>query len=241
MRAKYGSVFLWFILSLTFTSKSLSEEWVFVDIEPKANSKLVGHEWWTGNKGDSTLSRLPMGQIAEFEGPGNKKVKFKIIDGALVLFGTNAAKWPKEIKGIAVGAKAKFIYFLHATGWEQNGVPSYKFVINYDDNKKQELEMISGFNSDDWCHEGAPLQDKKDSVWAWIKKEGPPCGHAGLITTRWENPSPEKKIASIDAISLELASVPVIPAITLGEATLSVAPHQKLATTWATLKLEEMK
>lgn len=236
MRAKSLSALLAFLLNLTFTLSGLSEEWVFVDIGPHANSKLVGHEWWTGNKGDSTLSRLPIGQIAELEGPANKKVKFQLIDGALVLFGTNAAKWPKAVLGIAVGAKAKFIYFLHATGWEQNGVPSYKFVINYEDKKKQELEMISGFNSDDWCHEGAPLQDKKDSVWAWMKKEGPPCGHAGLITTRWENPSPEKKIASIDAISLELASVPVIPAITLGEATLGVEPHQKLTTTWGELK-----
>ena len=33
------------------------DEWVFVDIEPYANTKLVDHEWWTLNAGrQHTLS-----------------------------------------------------------------------------------------------------------------------------------------------------------------------------------------
>lgn len=91
------------------------DEWVFVDIEPYANTKLVEHEWWTLNKGDSTLSRLPIGEIDDFDGP-DKKVKFQIIDGAIVIFGTNAAKWPKAVEDIVIDGKAKFVYFLHATG-----------------------------------------------------------------------------------------------------------------------------
>ena len=47
---------------------------------------------------------------------------------------------------------------------------------------------------------------------------------AGLITTKWENPRPDDWIETIDIVSLELASVPIIPAITLGEATLAVEP-----------------
>ena len=210
------------------------DEWVYVDIEPYANTKLVEHEWWTLNPGDSTLSRLPIDEVGEFEGPDGK-VEFQIIDGAIVVFGTNAAKWPKAVEDIEVGGKAKFVYFFHATGWEQNGVPSYKFVMHYRTGKKEELEMISGFNSDDWCHDGTNLEDD-NSVWGWIKKEGGPCGHAGLITTKWENPRPDDWIETIDVVSLELGSVPVIPAITLGEATLAVDPAQKLAVTWGSLK-----
>ncbi len=114
------------------------DEWVFVDIEPYANTKLVDHEWWTLAKGDSTFSRLPIGEVEDFDGP-DKKVQFQIIDGAIVIFGTNAAKWPKAVEDIVVDGKAKFIYFLHATGWEQNGVPSYKFVMNYQDGKKEDV------------------------------------------------------------------------------------------------------
>ena len=43
-------------------------------------------------------------------------------------------------------------------------------------------------------------------------------------------------IETIDIVSLELGSVPIIPAITLGEATLAVDPVQKLTTTWGSLK-----
>ena len=210
------------------------DEWVFVDIEPYSNTKLVDHEWWTLNAGDSTLSRLPIGEVGEFDGPDGK-VEFQIIDGAIVVFGTNAAKWPKAVEDIEIGGKAKFVYFFHATGWEQNGVPSYKFVMHYRSGKKEELEMISGFNSDDWCHDGTDLEDD-NSVWGWIKKEGGPCGHAGLITTKWENPRSDDWIETIDILSLELGAVPIIPAITLGEATLAVDPAQKLAVTWGSLK-----
>ena len=210
------------------------DEWVHIDLEDVVNTKLVDHQWWTLNPGDSTLSRLPIDEVGEFEGPDGK-VEFQIIDGAIVLFGTNAAKWPKAVNDIVIGGKAKFVYFFHATGWEQNGVPSYKFVMHYRSGKKEELEMISGFNSDDWCHDGAALQDD-NSVWGWIKKEGGPCGHAGLVTTKWENPRPDDWIETIDAVSLELGSVPVIPAITLGEATLAVDPAQKLAVRWGSLK-----
>jgi len=210
------------------------DEWVHIDIEPYSNTKLVEHQWWTLNPGDSTLSRLPIGEVDEFEGPDGK-VEFQIIDGAIVVFGTNAAKWPKAVEDIEVGGKAKFVYFFHATGWEQNGVPSYKFVMHYRTGKKEELELTSGFNSDDWCHDGADLGDD-NSVWGWILKEGGPCGHAGLITTKWENPRPDDWIETIDIVSLELGSVPIIPAITLGEATLAVDPAQKLAVTWGGLK-----
>lgn len=69
-----------------------------------------------------------------------------------------------------------------------------------------------------------------------MKKEGPPCGHAGLVTTKWENPRPDIWIDTIDVVSLELGSVPVIPAITLGEATLDVEFEGKLSVTWGSLK-----
>lgn len=222
-------------ISLFFVGTAAAlDEFVFVDLEEKSNTFLVGHQWWTKTPGDSTLSLLPIDKVGTFEGPDGK-VKFQIIDGAIVVFGTNAVQWPKEVEDIVVEGKAKFIYFLHATGWEQNGVPSYVFVMNYRDGKKEELEMISGFNSDDWCHDDAALEDK-NSVWGWVKKAGGPCGHAGLITTKWENPRPDIWIDTIDVVSLELGSVPVIPAITLGEATFDVEPAGKLSITWGSLK-----
>ena len=48
-----------------------------------------------------------------------------------MLFGTNSVQdLPKKIEGIKIDPKAqkiKYIYFLHATGWEENAKPSYSF------------------------------------------------------------------------------------------------------------------
>lgn len=208
--------------------------WAFVDLQPNANSTLVGFEWWTGNPGDSTLSRLPIGKEAEFEGPDGR-VRFLVGPKAIVLNGTNAPKWPKEVKGIAVGGKAKAIYFLHATGWSFAGAPSYQFVLNYNDKTQSALDMITNENSRDWYHEGQVLNDK-NSVWGWQLKEGPPCGHAGLITTKWNHPKPDKTIVTLDAISFGTAAVPILVAVTLGEATLSVSPRGNATLLWGALK-----
>ena len=70
----------WFILIallcvvslLTTGIATALDEWVHVDLEPFVNSKLVKHQWWTKQPGDSTLSRLPIGEVDEFEGPDGK-------------------------------------------------------------------------------------------------------------------------------------------------------------------------
>ncbi len=222
------------IISFSVEQTIALEEWVPIDIEPYSNTKLKGHQWWTLNAGDSTYSRLPIGEVADFEGP-EKEVKFQIIDGAIVLFGTNAARWPKSVDDITIGGKAKSIYFLHATGWSAAGVPSYKFVMNYNGGKQEVLEMITNVNSHDWCHETKVFEDK-NSVWGWTLNEGPPCGHAGAITTKWDNPHPTSEIISIDAVSLELGAVPIILAISLGDGSLDVYPTEKMTLTWGSLK-----
>ena len=234
----YVLAFLITTISFALVPTGLTaEEWVFVDLKPKANSRL-DQQWWTGEKAASTLSFLPIGKTEDFAGPNDKKVKFKIEKECVVVFGTNAAKWPKKIAGIKTDPKVQkvsFVYFLHATGWEDNAAPSYKFIMHYDDNSKAELEMQSGINSDDWCHDDSKLQDK-NSVWGWIKKEGAPCGHAGLITTKWKNPKPNKGIVSIDIESLGTGAVPVIADITLGDVLLNVDVQKKLTTKWGVLK-----
>ena len=107
--------------------------------------------------------------------------------------------------------------------------------MNYRGGKTEELEMISGFNSHDWCDIEKDLPDE-NSVWGWKAHEKPACDKAGLITTKWENPHPNTEIVSIDAVSLELGSVPIIVAISLSEGSLDVHPVQKLTLTWGSLK-----
>ena len=223
-------------ISMTMLTPAFSEKWLFVDLKPYANAKIINTQWWTGIPGGSDLEgaidAATKGQ--KFKGPGDEEVPFNVENANLRLFGTNAGANPKKISGMKVGATAKLIYFLHMTGWEDNGQPSYKFVMSYQDRSTQELEIQSGINSDDWCHVPAQLKDK-NSAWAW-QETGVTCGNVGLIATKWENPTPQKRIECIDVVSLETPAVPGLFAITLGDASLAVASVGKLTTMWATIK-----
>lgn len=222
------------LIGIVICRFSEAKEWITVDIQPNSNSKVDGGtQWWTGAAGGSTLQDLPKGKGILKGSDGD--VPYNIGPGCIVLNGTNAPKWPKEAKGIKVEAAAEEIYFLHATGWEFPGAPSYKFIMNYEGGSKKELLIISHQNSDDWCHDGTPLPDK-NSVWGWISKAGPPCGHAGLITTKWPNPEAAKVIKSIDIESIGTPAVPLIVGITLGGATKDVEAAGKLPITWGHIK-----
>jgi hypothetical protein len=213
-----------------------AEKWAFIDLKPYANAKIVDTQWWTGNAGSSDLEELL--DIAkdghEFEGPGDEMVAFKVEDANLRIYGTNAPANPKEIEGIKVGMKAETLYFLHMTGWEAVGTPSYKFVMNYEDGSSEELIIESHFNSDDWCAIPAVLPDE-NSAQIWTEP-GVTCGTVSVIATKWENPRPGKRINTIDFISLETAAVPGLFAITLGGASATVDQNGKLTTIWASIK-----
>lgn len=229
-------ILLFCFLILTFVLPAFSGQFAFIDLKPKANSKILNTSWWTGNAGGSDLEELyeKAKDGAEFEGPGGEKIPFKVENACLVIYGTNSAGNPKKIEGIKVDMKAESIYFLHMTGWQQEGIPSYKFVMNYGDGSKQELLMQSHINSDDWCHIPAQLNDK-NSKQIWIES-GVTCGQVSVIATKWENPSKAKTIKTIDFVSLETAAVPGLFAITLGGASAAIIPLDRLIVTWASIK-----
>ena len=230
-----ATVIACFMYTMAITP-AFSEEWLFVDLEPHANAKIVDTQWWTGNPGNSDLEEAIEASENgdEFDGPGGEKVPFEVKNANLRIFGTNAGANPLEITGIEVGGTDEAIYFLHMTGWEAAGQPSYKFVMNYEDGNTEELLMETHINSDDWCHVPAKLQDD-NSAWAW-QETGQTCGTVALIATKWENTRPAARIGTIDFVSLETGAVPGLFGITLGDASFAVDAVEKLATTWATIK-----
>lgn len=231
----YGAILSVFLCSFLITN-AFSGDFVYIDLKPYANSKIMKTNWWTAQAGNTDLEEAL--EIAkdghEFEGPGGEMVPFKIEDAVLTVFGTNSAAMPKEIKGIKIGMKAESVYFLHMTGWEAVGVPSYKFVMNYDNKSKEELLMESNVNSDNWDQVPAPLVDK-NSAWVW-QETAVTVANGGLIATRWENPKKSNRIETIDFISLETAAVPALFALTMGGASTAVSPETKLPVTWSELK-----
>jgi hypothetical protein len=230
------------VLSAVTVSMALSAGFVFVDLKPSANSKIVKVNWWTGLAGNSDFDEVF--DIAknghDFKLPDDSTVPFKIEDAVLTVYGANSAAMPKRIDGIKVGMSAKSIYFLHMTAWENVGVPSYKFIIHYDDGSTEELPMESNINSDNWDQVPATvpaLMQDKNSAWVW-REAAVTVANGGLICTRWDNPKAAKPIKTIDLVSLETPAVPALFAITLGGASAAVNPGDKLATTWSYLKIE---
>ena len=226
------------VLSVVPVSMAFSEQFAFVDLKPNANSKILKTNWWTGQAGNTDLEEaLDIAKNGhEFEGLGDVKVPFKIEDAVLTVFGSNSVGNPKKIEGIKIGKAAKTIYFLHMTGWENVGAPSYKFIMHYDDGSTEELLMESNINSDNWDQVPAPLKDK-NSAWVWKETAGT-VANGGLIATKWDNPKASKLIKTIDFISLETPAVPALFALTLGDVSAAVTSGGKLATTWSYLKTD---
>jgi len=224
------------VLLAISSTMAYSAGFVFVDLKPYANSKILKTNWWTGQPGNSDLEEaLAIAKNGhEFEGLPEGKVPFKIEDAVLTVYGTNSVAMPKKIEGIKIGAVAKVVYFLHMTGWEAVGVPSYKFIMRYDDGSSEELLMESNVNSDNWDQVPAPLKDK-NSAWVW-KETAVIVANGGLIATRWDNPKSARRIQTIDFVSLETAAVPALFALTLGGASAAVLPNAKLISTWSYIK-----
>jgi len=148
-------------------------------------------------------------------------VEFEVGDGVLQL-GSSSVDKPKEIKGIKVDGSLKKLHFLHATGY--NAEPDTvigKYIVHYDDKSTAEIDIVYGRDVVDW--------------WAYPDREGPTKGKAvwegeneaskgfdakiKLYLMTWENPKPEKKVASIDFVAPnpEQSAAPFCVAITADE------------------------
>lgn len=233
-------VFAFTILLFLVATTAFSAGFIFIDLKPYANSKIIKTNWWTGVAGVSDLEEaLDIAKNGhEFELPDGSKVPFKIEDAVLTVYGTNSAAMPKKIEGIKIGATAQAIYFLHMTGWESVGAPSYKFIMHYDDGKTEELPLESNVSSDNWdqvpATVPAQMQDE-NSAWVW-RESAVTVANGGLISTRWDNPKAARRIDTIDFVSLETAAVPALFAITLSGASTSVESNDKLPTMWSEIK-----
>ena len=146
---------------------------------------------------NNNLKSLPTGK-QKFEG-----VEFEIGDGLMQL-GSSSVEKPKEIKGIKVGRTLKKLHFLQATGYSTaNDTTIGKYVIHYEDKTTADVEIVYGRDVVDWWaypEQVAPTKGK--AVW-----EGENEASKGfnakikLYLMTWENPKPDKKVASIDFVA----------------------------------------
>ncbi|MBI5832087.1 MAG: hypothetical protein HZB16_07235, partial [Armatimonadetes bacterium] len=112
--------------------------------------------------------------------------------------GQHAPTLPSEVKGIRVGGLAERLWFLHTACWavaEGNNAVIGRYVIHYEDGTSTVMPLRYGLELKDWW-DPAPLSG---SQVAWTGRN---LMHSpiGLWVTPWENPNPDKAIATIDFI-----------------------------------------
>ncbi len=178
-----------------------------------------GKGGWT-DQGKNDFRNIPLG-LRKASG-----VVFDVIDpaknngtGCIVLAGVQRPNFPDAVKGIPVNAKFSRLFFLHAVAWD--GPEAGRYRIHYADGGSADYQLVPGVNIGDWWMIGY-LPEAKPGLLA----PNPTRDQVGCYVGCWENPYPEREIASLDFLSaryqdsgainydLSKAPVPVLIAVT---------------------------
>lgn len=189
----------------------------FIDLGAAANRAFTdripgdGKGGWT-DQGENCLRNAPWG-VTDCNG-----VPFDFIRpdqnndrACIVLKSSNLPQLPDAVRGIDVNLRAESLYFLHAGAWLSGAIQeAFRYVVHYSDGSSETIPMMPTIDFDDW----------------WIRSRGKAPGTArcrvawtnserkGFYALRWDNPYPDKLIASIDIESANTSVSPLIAAIT---------------------------
>jgi hypothetical protein len=109
------------------------------------------------------------------------------------------------------------LHFLHATGYRtEPDTVIGKYVIQYEDNTKAEIEIVYGKDVVDWWNYPCAPGTSRGKV-AWKGENEASKGFNAtlqLFLMTWENPHPKKKVASIAYLSTQTDAAPFCVAIT---------------------------
>jgi hypothetical protein len=193
------------------------DDTVYIDLKAKANHKLKDPFHDAGTFKENNLAALKVG-VQKLGG-----VKFKIGEGFLQLGSKLLPNMPEKVEGIAVNRKLAKLHILHATGWGSSpeGNPAHeaddtliaKYIINYEDKSNTEIEVVHGRDVRDWWYgEGDKSADRSKVAWTGENPDSKRLHKkVRLFLTTWENPSPGKKIVSIDYVATQKEKTPAAP------------------------------
>jgi len=184
-----------------------------LDISAKTNLTLTQQ---LGNLPDNDLRELPRGDQT-FAG-----VKFHVADAVILLACQNLRDRPEKVEGIAVGGSFSKACFLHGTAsWGcEDGTVIGLYRVNYQGGAVAEIPIVFGEDVRNWICKTEQKPVTRGTI-AWIGRN-PAVRRWGeairLYITAWENPQPDKKVLSIDYVSLNTKASPFCVAITLEQA-----------------------
>jgi hypothetical protein len=193
-----------------------------IDFQKFGNKEVTGN--FAGGDETNVLKDFPTGEKTLADVPF-------VIGKKLVMLGSTAQKdEPARVEGIPVGKVASKLHFLHANGYGggpnkegsawfvKDGTPIGAYVVHYEDKTTAEIPIVYGEQTRDWFYaEGEKEPSKAKVAWAG---ENPFATNVGskvrVYRMTWENPHPDKKIATIDFAGKkeETPAAPFVIAIT---------------------------
>jgi hypothetical protein len=191
-----------------------------VDFKPTVNMDWRDEKWgdgmggWT-DQGDTDMRGITVG-VRNFLG-----IPFDVIDPAknagkavLTLKSKKFAPGP-ESATVNVDAKARSLYFLHASAWTGGHMADY--IVHYADGTNAVIPIRAKEEICDWwgATHGAKYRvaflipnAKTDAV--------------GLVVYGWDNPNPDKVIKSIEFASKMVDGIVLVAGVTLSDKPLSL-------------------
>jgi hypothetical protein len=191
----------------------LRERLTFVDLDSRGNEFVVDGPGGNGND----LARLPRGVQRMGE------TFFRVGEKLIHLRGQNAAGLPDSVTGIPVGALAARVHILHAVQQAVmlgNTVGAY--AVRYADGSSIRIRVVYGRDvANWWSFSKAPPELPTNAEIAWSGSNDAIDLNPGmqvqvrLFAMTWINPYPDRRIATIDAMSNNTTCDPFLVAITL--------------------------
>ncbi len=180
----------------------------FINLDPYVTAGLEAHYY-----GGSAGSDLPLE-------PGKQRIgglDFRIGKGLIQLGGSNLEKMPREVKGIQVGLRFRRLRVLHSCSRDASeGTQIGGYTMHYDDETTVEIPIEYGVHVKDWwAHWGQMAEvSGAQAVWTSGTALSPPVR---LYVMTWDNPSPDKVVATMDCSSTGADCAPFVVAMTVEE------------------------
>jgi len=193
-----------------------------IDIQKHGNKEVLG--MFAGGDETNVLKDFPTGEKKFGE------VTFNVGKKLIMLGSTAQKEEPGTVEGIEVGRIASRLHFLHANGYGggpnkegsawfvKDGTRIGTYTVRYEDKTTAEIPIVYGEHTRDWFYQEGEAEPSKAKV-AWSGENDYATNVRSKIRVyqmTWENPKPEKKIASIDFSGLkeETPAAPFVIAIT---------------------------
>ncbi len=190
-----------------------------IDLRPFCNREYVDNKagdglgGWSDEGRTMSLEHVPLypevldGVPCDFIRPDMNEYRTCIVLKSTR--GTNAAL-PEAVRGIPIHAKVKNLYFFHTTVWAEKDKQVLTYRIHYADGKSLDIPIRTGKEIGDWYLAATPIEQKKQIAWSNNN------GH-GFFLWQWKNPHPETEIRSLDILSANGSTVPIVLGITMEE------------------------